>query len=133
MNVSIELIQEYSQKIQTSASLQTLMRTGRGEMLSKSNDDVNFMQGSLRSRSAASDRILIQVCRKPMLLIGFHWLDFGFRHALHFFALDKIDDDILTDATFFIDAVNILLWCKCCTFTARNRWQVSYVTKCQYV
>jgi len=59
------IVQEYSQKLQTSVSLQTLTRTGRGELLEhRTTDSVNQTEGlqspHARKRTASS-KVLLQV------------------------------------------------------------------------
>lgn len=60
-----ELVQEYAKKNQTSASLETLMRTGRGELLGKTyKEDTSYLD-----KHMATERILMQVAsfiRKEM-------------------------------------------------------------------
>mmetsp|Transcript_20874 Transcript_20874/g.29464 ORF Transcript_20874/g.29464 Transcript_20874/m.29464 type:complete len:427 (+) Transcript_20874:172-1452(+) len=53
------IVDEYAKKKQTSASLQTLMKTGRGELLSKSYKD-EVLAGNLQNQGA-SERVLMQV------------------------------------------------------------------------
>jgi pyruvate dehydrogenase kinase 2/3/4 len=60
-----ELVQEYAKKNQTSASLETLMKTGRGELLGKTyTEDTSYLNKHMRTK-----RILMQVAsfiRKEM-------------------------------------------------------------------
>ena len=60
-----ELVHEYAKKNQTSASLETLMRTGRGELLGKTyKEDISYLD-----KHMATERILMQVAsfiRKEM-------------------------------------------------------------------
>lgn len=53
------LVNEYARKPQTSISMQTLMRTGRGDLLSKTYKD-EVITGDLKQK-AATERILMQV------------------------------------------------------------------------
>jgi len=71
-----KLVNKFAQKSQTSVSLQTLMRTGRGEMLSKTYKD-EVINGGLENK-AATERILMQVA-------GFirHELPIRLAHRIH--------------------------------------------------
>lgn len=121
-----DLINKHASQPQTSVSLQALMRTGRGEYLHKTFEDIHLQQNMV-DQHTATELVLIQVNFQKKREKNYPPLSFLFLSILFFLFFIT-----LTLFLFFISFIRLFLppppffKFPCC------RWQAFYVVNCLY-